>query len=77
MSNKPRVVRISWDCPCGQSDVVAFDLAARPHSRTRQCPGCGQINEVRSPIILDLGIHTPLAKSPPFATGESPKGDPR
>ena len=70
-----RYFRVAWDCVCGSSDVVAFDLAAKPHSRTRQCPSCGLILEVRQPIVLDLGIQQPRPVQDP-GTGDSLKGNP-
>lgn len=71
-----RVFRVAWDCSCGQADVVAFDLVAVPHSRTRQCPKCGQILEIRQPIVLDLGIQAPRGEVSSPAAGDSLTGDP-
>lgn len=72
-----RFFRICWDCPCGEAGVTVFDMAARPHSRSIQCPECGQALEIRQPIVLDLGKVDGFTGRRDSATGESPKGDPR
>ncbi len=63
-------------CNCGHPEFLKFDVAAPPYSRTLQCP-CGQILEIRRPIVLDRGIFPALSKISSPATGEPLKGDPR
>lgn len=64
-------------CACGKVNGIGFDCKARPYSRTLQCPDCGQIVEIRRPIVLDLGKVDRIGKRPIPAAGDSPKGESR